>query len=127
MQNRARLISRIYAVLVLLLGCVVVLLGILMFWAVRLGPDPGPSPFALLVPGIAFVLLTESVWLGRAWALSGTWVFALLCWLVLWGQSGEYRLLIVIPVVFSLLDLYIHRLGGVTVKVSEDAPPPAGF
>ena len=127
MQNRARLISRIYAVLVLLVGCVVVIFGILMFWAINIGRGPPPSPFAFLVPGVAFILVTESVWRGRAWALFGTWVFALLCWLILWGQSGEYRLLIVIPVAFSLLDLYIHRLGGVTFEANEDAPPPAGF
>ena len=127
MQNRARLISRIYAVLVLLLGCAFTLIGLMMLRVVHIGSEPAPIIAGFLAPGLAFVTSGVFIWLRRTWALSIPWALALLYWLLIWSQDQSNLPLIVVPVAFGLLDLYIRRLGGVTAEAGEDAPPPAGI
>lgn len=120
MQNRARLISRIYALLVLLLGSALILIGLMMFRVVHIGSEPAPIIGAFLAPGLVFATLGVLIWLRRTWALSTAWVLALLCWLLLWSQDRSYLPWIVIPIAFGLLDLYTRRLGGVN---AESMPP----
>jgi hypothetical protein len=127
MQNRARLISGVYAGLVLLLGCALTLIGLMLSSAVHIGSEPAPIFAGFLGPGIAFLISGVFIWLRRTWALSAAWLIALLYWFLIWSQERSYLLLIVIPIVFALLDLYTRRLGGVITEAGEDAPPPAGI
>ena len=107
MQNRARvvgrLITRIYAVSVLLLGCALTLIGLMMFRVVHIGSEPAPIIAAFLVPGFVFVALGVFIWRRGAWALSAAWVLALLYWFLIWNESRSHLLLIVIPIAFGVL------------------------
>ncbi len=131
MQNRAhvigRLITRIYAALVLLLGCTLMLLGLMMFRVVHIGSEPAPIIVAFLLPGSIFVALGVFIWLHRAWALSAAGVFALLYWLLLWSENRSYLPLVVIPIAFGGLALsalfYTRRTGPVSAELSKDRAP----
>jgi hypothetical protein len=119
MQNRAhlagRLITRIYAVSVLLLGCAMTLIGLMMFRVVHIGSEPVPIIAAFLVPGFVFVILSVFIWRHRAWALSAAWMLALLYWFLIWNESRLYLPLIVIPIAFAALAfsaLFYARSGG---------------
>ena len=125
MQNRAhvvaRLIMRTYAALALLLGCALMLIGLMMFGVIHIGSEPAPIITAFLVPGFIFVALGVLIWRGRTWALSATWVFASLCWLLLWSENPSYLLLIVIPIAFGALafSALFYARGPRRITVSE--------
>ena len=127
MQNRARLISGIYAVLVLLLGCALVLIGLMLLGAVHIGSEPAPIIAGFLAPGLAFVTSGVFIWLRRTWALSIPWVLALLYWLLIWSQDRTYLPLIAIPIAFGALDFYTRRLGSANAEAGENVPPPTGI
>jgi hypothetical protein len=118
---------RTYAALALLLGCALMLIGLMMFRVVHIGSEPAPIIAAFLVPGFIFVTLGVFIWLRRAWALSATWVFASLCWLLLWSENPSYLPLVVIPIAFGVLALsalfYTRRAGPISGELSKDRAP----